>query len=167
MHEMDWDTLYEILDCDQVTGLQEFLRQLDERYVTVSDFEGYLKDAVEQRQCEWERMMDHRHGARGELVFPPTEPITVTRNMVGTCSPIEDDEIQPNTVCDSAVGCATFQEHWVVDTVTATQPKATCECYCVQFRTYGGPFAMILGQTILPRVLYCPWCGKPLKEEKP
>jgi len=45
-------------------------------------------------------MMDHSHGARGELVFPPTEPITV---------------------CDSEVGCVTFPEHWVVDTVTATQ----------------------------------------------
>jgi hypothetical protein len=49
------------------------------------------------------------------------------------------------------------------------QPKAKRGCDCVQFRTYGGPFATILGQTILPRVLFCPWCGLPLagKEEKP
>lgn len=78
---MDWNKLYEILDCDQVTGLQEFLRQLDERFVKREEFEEHSKWLLSQQTAAWDRIMDHSHSERGDLVFPP---------MVGTCSPIEE-----------------------------------------------------------------------------
>ena len=79
-HKMDWGTIQhelpEQINCtEMIAALDELVWQLDERY-----------------------------GRRGEVIFeepePPTglsgtmEPILITRNMVGTCSPLEDDEIQ-------------------------------------------------------------------------
>ena len=173
MHKIDWEGLKR-LHGDNWTI--ELVRQLDERFAKREEFEEHSKWLLSQQTAAWDRIMDHSHSAKGELVFPPTEPITVTRNMVGACSPIEEDEIQPNTVCDSEVGCVTFPEDWVVDTVTATQrgckcplcysvvqPKAECNHPCHVINRSGLHYAEVTGKWA-----YCARCGLSLaaKEEK-
>ena len=153
MHEMDWTRVdHRCLDL----SLRELIRQMDERFVTREEFEEHSKWLLSQQTAAWDRMMDHSHGARGELVFP-RHP---------SCPPATE----PITVCDSEVGCVTFQEHWVVDTVTATQrgckcplcysvvqPRAKCKCVDDYWITdiceyHGYPS-------------FCCYCGNPLKEK--
>jgi hypothetical protein len=73
---MDWNKLHEILDCDQVTGLQEFLRQhlaehhTPEKFVSRDDFCQHVAWQNQQRTAEWNRLMEHSHGTNGEVVFP-------------------------------------------------------------------------------------------------
>jgi len=84
MHKIDWEGLKR-LHGDNWTI--ELVRQLDERFAKREEFEEHSKWLLSQQTAAWDRIMDHSHSAKGELVFPPTEPITVTRNMVGKGSP--------------------------------------------------------------------------------
>jgi len=54
-------------------GLSQLIRQMDERYAKREEFEEHSKWLLSQQAAAWERMMDHSHGARGELVFPPKD----------------------------------------------------------------------------------------------
>jgi len=171
MHETDLAELSLAFGALQVDarlqyGLSQLILKLDERFVTREEFEEHSKWLLSQQTAAWDRMMDHSHGARGELVFP-RHP---------SCPPATEHI----TVCDSEVGCVTFQEHWVVDTVTATQrgckcplcysvvqPRAKCECDCEHPCHNISPRSVWIdcGQ----QALFCSWCGNPLaeKEEKP
>jgi len=167
-------------------GLSQLVRQLDERYVTVSDFDGYLKDAVEQRQCEWERMMEHSHD-NGQVIFPlaestgPCQPATEPAINIVLCEDGQDEQLVSIETDDgksinigkrivyreltrlrvtAAEIIAACEPEKVV---TKVQPKAKCECVDDGWITD----LMDCWDHAYPK--FCCYCGLPLggKEEKP
>jgi len=51
-------------------GLSQLILKLDERFVKREEFDEHFKWLVSQQTAVWDRIMEHIHGARGELVFP-------------------------------------------------------------------------------------------------
>ena len=118
MSEMDWKRIYQEIQSrgchedfpqDLIDALRELVRQLDERYVKREEFEEHSKWLLSQQTAAWERMMDHIHGVRGELVFPHPP----------------SDEIKPKATCECV------DDSWITDLMDCwdhAYPKFCCYC---------------------------------------
>jgi len=116
MSEMDWKRIYQEIQSrgchedfpqDLIDALRELVRQLDERYVKREEFEEHSKWLLSQQTAAWERMMDHIHGVRGELVFPHPP----------------SDEIKPKAKCKCV------DDYWITDICAYHGYPSFC-CYC-------------------------------------
>jgi len=93
-HKMDWGTIQhelpEQINCtEMIAALDELVWQLDERYVKRHELPICFGEPEPQTEIS-----DTADATSHGPCQPAMEPILITRNMVGTCSPLEDDEIQ-------------------------------------------------------------------------
>jgi len=102
MSEMDWKRIYQEIQSrgchedfpqDLIDALRELVRQW----------------LLSQQTAAWERMMEHIHGVRGELVFPHPP----------------SDEIKPKATCECV------DDSWITDLMDCwdhAYPKFCCYC---------------------------------------
>jgi len=90
-------------------GLSQLILKLDERFVKREEFDEHFKWLVSQQTAVWDRIMEHIHGARGELVFPHPP----------------SDEIKPKATCECV------DDSWITDLMDCwdhAYPKFCCYC---------------------------------------